>query len=517
MEDKRGLEQQARALIDNNPDEAVKIYRQIWDNFRAEFNDWDAFFTIKAMKNINNPDFKWAFLLAENFKTDKVGNIYSWLIFDKVVKGKSRNELIASHNKIVKLVDFASQKNLRLDNSFPCPITISIMKLCDEYSDNMFNATKINELLSLLDYNLLSSTPQTKNTQDRGNIEFASDLEKYFSLKTKSLFKLAEYEECKVFCKIALEQIQQFHNNNDTWFKMRFALSEYKLGNNQSSEILLQELLSTRTGSDKWFLYKDIAEVFYEQSDFEKAWKYAVDAVYYGNEPHFLIGLYLLQTRILFKLKRVDDGKVLAELIASILNEQNWRDKERYNKLFNFYQIDRNITKTVSELVADAKILWDSERYNNKERTKGTIISIHNNNKIGRIITEDNRIIDFHKKDFSMRVNSIQNLKNVEVEFFIMNSFDNRLIAENISIIKKNHVNHQNELIGKTFIGTVKNSTDYGIFINLDGSSDGLLHKKNLPESYKNNFKITFPNGSDVKVIVDKVTEKGIQLKLIEK
>ena len=86
MEDKRGLEQQAKALIGNNPDEAVRIYKQIWDNFRLEFNDWDAFFTIKAMRNVNNPDFEWALLLSENFRTDKVGNIYSWLIFDKVVK-----------------------------------------------------------------------------------------------------------------------------------------------------------------------------------------------------------------------------------------------------------------------------------------------------------------------------------------------------------------------------------------------------------------------------------------------
>src|SRR5690606_31556691 len=101
---------------------------------------------------------------------------------------------------------------------------------------------------------------------------------------------------------------------NDLWFNMRIAIAEEKLGNFEKSEMLFKELLSSRAGSDKWFLYRDISEIYFEQKEYEKAWKYAIDAAYYGNEPHFLIGLYLLQTRILYKLDRSEDGKVLAEL-----------------------------------------------------------------------------------------------------------------------------------------------------------------------------------------------------------
>ena len=91
-------------------------------------------------------------------------------------------------------------------------------------------------------------------------------------------------------------------------------------------------MLSSKAGNDKWFLYRDIAEVYFEQKDFLKAWKYAIDGAFYGNEPHFLIGLYLLQARILFKLERPLDGKILAELIATILKEQQWGDKASWEK-----------------------------------------------------------------------------------------------------------------------------------------------------------------------------------------
>ena len=41
-----------------------------------------------------------------------------------------------------------------------------------------------------------------------------------------------------------------------------------------------------------WFLYRDISEIYFEQKEYSKAWKLAVEATYYGNEPHFLIGLF---------------------------------------------------------------------------------------------------------------------------------------------------------------------------------------------------------------------------------
>jgi hypothetical protein len=326
--------------------------------------------------------------------------------------------------------------------------------------------------------------------------------------------KLGNYEECKAFCNKGLELLSKFHYNNDLWFRMRIALSEDKLGNHDISETLFKELLSSKAGNDKWFLYRDIAEVYFEQKDFTKAWKYAVDGSFYGNEPHFLIGLYLLQARILFKLERPLDGKILAELIAVILKEQGWGDKAEYTKLFQFYNIERTELRPLSYVLTDAKKFWQNERYGNKSKVKGTIISIHKNGKIGRIKDLQGNIIGFHKKDLLKKVKSIDNLNGASVEFFVMDSFDGKKIAESITITTAPVVQKTIDIVGKRFEGTVKNVADFGVFFYLKDAPNGLLHKNSLPIELKDNMKESFPVGKKLNLVVEKVTEKGIQLKL---
>jgi tetratricopeptide (TPR) repeat protein len=399
METKRDFEAKAKALISTNPDEAVKLYHELWVSYPDQFNSWDAFYAVKAMRAANSTNLTWANELAEKFKGDRVGNLYGWLIFDRCVKGKNRTEILSNEKFIEGLIDLAPQKSLKEDDAFPCPTTISILKLCDAHAENLFNAKRINELLSGLDYNILSNKSKTIETQERGEVELSSDLEKYFALKTKALLKLTEFHTCIEQCNKGLELLDKFHYNNDLWFKMRIALSEEGLGNHERSEELFKVLLESKAGNDKWFLYRDISEVYFEQGDFVKAWKYAVDAAFYGNEPHFLIGLFLLQARILFKLERPTEGKILAELISSILKEQEWNDKAEYIKLFTYYKIDRTTLPTVNVLIKEARKFWQNERYGNKPKHKGKIISIHKNGKIGRIKDQNNNLIEFHKKD----------------------------------------------------------------------------------------------------------------------
>ena len=319
MESKLDLEIRAKALINSLPDEAVKIYRMIWESYSEQFNAWDAFYTLKAMRGAADLNLSWAIELAEKFNDQRVRNLYGWLVFEKCIKGKNRNEIINNENYIASLLKYTPQKDQRESSEFPCPTTISIFKLCDAYAENLFNAKKINELLNELDYNKLSRRAIKIETKERDDVELASDMEKYFALKTKALLKLEEYDACNELSKKGLESLEKFHFNNDLWFKMRIALSEDGLGNYEASEKLLKELLTSKAGYDKWFLYRDIAEVYNEQGDYKKAWKFVVDSAYYGNEPHYLIGLYLLQARILFKLERPIEGKILAELIATIL------------------------------------------------------------------------------------------------------------------------------------------------------------------------------------------------------
>src|SRR5690606_35682459 len=125
METKRDIEAKAKSLLNSNPEEALKIYKNIYEVFPDEFNSWDAFYAIKASRLVQNADLKWAIELVEKYEDEKVANLYGWLIFDKCVKGKQRKELIQNESVILTLPKYSLQKNLREDGSYPCPTTIS--------------------------------------------------------------------------------------------------------------------------------------------------------------------------------------------------------------------------------------------------------------------------------------------------------------------------------------------------------------------------------------------------------
>jgi len=519
MEPKRDLDTKAKALVKTSPEEAVKIYTQIWENYSSDFNSWDAFYTLQSLRGSKSPSLKWARELIEKYPEEITGNIYGWLVFDHCIKGKERKDILAFEPFITSLPKFCTQKDLSVDTQYPCPTTISILKLCEAHSENQFNATKINSLLEALDYQKLSAVPKAFTKDDGKEVEPSSDLEKYFSLRTKALFKLAKYEDCKELAELALQRLDKFHTDNDLWFKMRIALCEEGLGNHETSEQQLSELLSSRAGSNKWFLYRDLADVCFEKGEYVKAWKYAVDATFHGNEPGFMIKLYLLQAKILYKLSRAEEGKLLAELIAAILKEEGWREKQEYSKLFSFYKIDTSAIRSAQEVLKDANQFWSKERYGNQAKEQGEIIRINRNGKSGLIKLPSGERVDFHKKDLVKRFKSLEELVGAQVEFYKMAAFNGKPAGECIEVKKmpvRNAAPTDSSFPKGELEGTVKNVADFGVFIKIPGHGDGLLHKSKVPAKWQESMKEIFPTGKKVKVKIQKVTDKGTQLQLVD-
>jgi hypothetical protein len=518
---KRELQIQAESLIKKGSQkEAILICRKLWDKFPQNepdsFNLYDAILTLKATKNNYDVDFNFIYQVSKMY-ADKpqIKNSFSWFVFHKYIKSSANNDLIQHENVIYKLVEITSQKDLRADNSYPCPVTIAILNLVKAYSKGLFNASKVIEWLDKLNPDLLSKEVRIIPTTERGDIEDASDLEKYYALSTKALLKLERYHECEDKCKIALKEFDSFHYDNSLWLQMRIALCEEHIGNIDKSEHLFQEILNTKAGSDKWFIYREISSLYFEKGDYENAWSYAVDSAFYGNEPEYMIGLFLLQARILVKLYRVEESKILAELIGAILKEKGWKNKQEYTKLLNYHNVDIPNLKSAKSLFRKAKKFWVSERYEGLEEEKGKIIFIHSKGKLGKIKSTNGSVYNFHKRDFSSRQSYLPVLKNAEVTFTVMNSYDNKQVAENIKVLKveKSTIPDQFK-VGTLITGTIKNLAEFGIFVRLNENEDGLLHKNALPDDLKNTYNEKFTSGQKIKVKVIKVTEKGAQLKL---
>lgn len=517
---KREIQIQAETFLKQGSNkDAFEICEQLWKEFPQDtpdnFNLYDAILTLKATKNHYEADFDFVYQIANIYKENElVRNFFSWYVFYKSIKGATGQEIIQRENIILKLLQTVPQKRMDENSTFPCPVTISILNLIKAHSKGMFNANKVNEWLGQLNPTYLSRKVNIIPNTEKGDKEDSSDLEKFYGYKTKALLKLERYKECMELCAQALEDLKSFHYDNSLWFKMRIALCHEKLGNLDESESLFQELLSTKAGSDKWFLYSDLAEIYFEQGQFEEAWKYAVDAAFYGFDLDKMNNLFYLQAKILFKLGRTEEGKILAQLIAAVLKKEGYKVKQDYDKLFKFYSIDSDGDLDVKTIHRTAQKFWIAERYSGKTIQKGTIVFIHRNDKNGKIKTSDGNTFDFHKRDFQKRLRNLEELKEAEVSFVIMNSFNGKKVAENITILAKKEL-PKNDLTGKILLGTVKNVAEFGIFVKLNGFGDGLIHKSKLSKAQQDSFESDFIPNQEINVEVIDVTEKGIKLKLV--
>lgn len=113
---------------------------------------------------------------------------------------------------------------------------------------------------------------------------------------------------------------------------------------------------------------------------------------------------------------------------------------------------------------------------------------------------------------------SIESLNGATVEFYLVELHDGKKIAENIYVISKPKLNYSENIVGKVIEAVVVGISEFGVFfeLELEGIKKGLLHKSNIPEKLRENLNSAFPKGKKVKVRVDKITDKGIQLKLAD-
>ena len=508
------ISNKAKGLVESAPQEAYDLYVQLLNDFNEEFSGWDAFNLMKVARKIHRTNFKLLVEVTERFKDEnKVTGLFSWFVFDKYVKKKNHSEVLQNEVEISKMLTICPQKDMKSDDTYPCPVTISVFTLVDAHANNLFNARKIKELLGFVDKDKLSPNARTINTEKRGDIKLASDYEKYYANLTKALLKLEEYQECLDLCEEALNELENnFHYNNDLWFKMRIALCYEGLDDFEKGEQLFKELIESKAGGDKWFLYRDIAELYYEKEDYDKSYKYSIDSALLGNEPHFLINLYLLQARLLFKLGKVEEGKIYAQLIASILKEQEWNVKAEHSKIIKYYQVTVEDAEPVNKIHKKAKSIWLKEKYKDKAKLDGIVDVIHKNGKSGFIKSNEGETFFFGKRDLLKSVRRLDEILKAKVSFYEGDSNGKNKSANAVEVIELNK-EKLDDLIGSKHDGVVTKVVDFGLFVGgLKNGKYGLVHAKKLPSDFEHQF----TKGQKVTVEVTRITKKNeLELKLI--
>jgi len=323
---------------------------------------------------------------------------------------------------------FIEQYNVVLD---PKNFSFLLKKFKDKASVNW---SVVNKFCDLVSVDLLDTTSRTIEVERKGEMkpmELASNKENWFAIKSKALFETQHYQECFELSKVAIESFEKFHYSNDVWFARRIALSKKHLGNSADA---LNELLLILKRKKDWFIQFEVALLYKENGDYDKAFKYAISAINNFGDLEYKVGLLVFIAEVL-DLKGEKELSFKHYSLSKLLRvQEEWSVPNAVSDAlaqFSFEPI--NIDK-LSDLIRALKKYWSSfnaqqtfPKYNTNKIQTGKIDRILNNNEKGAdgfIKFDGNRSIYFRLYETTEMIKKVA--IGVEVEFKIIPASEDR-------------------------------------------------------------------------------------------
>lgn len=340
---------------------------------------------------------------------------YSWALYQlHVKKPEDKTELLEAVDLITQLVP---QEDLS-EKDGVCAYTMSMMKLLDylyknkDYENIIIWSEKLNP-----DY--LSKKTSTFTTDDGREVKLASNKEKYYNWLSKSYQEVEDYDECLSVSKKALEELDQFTNNSDIWFKWRIARSCRELGEYDEAIEYLNDIYRFKKD---WFVQWEIAENYFFMGEEEKSLEYAASAALSRGDSDKKIKLYSL----LEDLLEDDDPEIALKhsyLIYSIRLHNEWNIDEGLEEEIANAGLDTENTE-YWKIEKELKSYWKDLKFKNQQPTFGVISRIFPHGKTGFVKDESGHSYFFNGFEFKGDPNKYR--EGVKVSFYIEEGYDKK-------------------------------------------------------------------------------------------
>ena len=340
---------------------------------------------------------------------------YSWALYQlHVKKPEDKTELLEAVDLITQLVP---QEDLS-EKDGVCAYTMSMMKLLDylyknkDYENIIIWSEKLNP-----DY--LSKKTSTFTTDDGREVKLASNKEKYYNWLSKSYQEVEDYDECLSVSKKALEELDQFTNNSDIWFKWRIARSCRELGEYEEAIKYLNDIYRFKKD---WYIQWEIAENYFFMGEEEKSLEYAASAALSRGDSDKKIKLYSL----LEDLLEDDDPEIALKhsyLIYSIRLHNEWNIDEGLEEEIANAGLDTENTE-YWKIERELKSYWKELKFKNQQPTFGVISRIFPHGKTGFVKDESGHSYFFNGFEFKGDPNKYR--EGVKVSFYIEEGYDKK-------------------------------------------------------------------------------------------
>jgi tetratricopeptide (TPR) repeat protein len=373
---------------------------------------------ISALRHTNNFDNAFKFLnhykLNIDYNTKEIVlNAYGWLLFSKF---KAENLQIDNHNseteifeddetidnnanyhlnksEIIQLIEDSIPLLLCFDNEFAYSVLSNLFNsvLKTEKKKPNSNWKFVSDFCDRIAPKLLKTECRTIEVTRKGitkPMELASDRENWYAYKSKALMKLGKFQECYDVSKLALEALEKFHYSNDIWFARRIALSKKNLGNPEDAIKELQQILRKKK---EWFIQKELAELYKEQDENNKAFDFAIDAINNYGDLEFKIDLLYLLGELLKAKGETDMAFKHYVLSLLIRQSEEWTVPEKLINAISQFQNEGITIDKLSSLKSELKKYWKSFQLQPEQRV---ITNQKQAGEISKILHQDEKGTD---------------------------------------------------------------------------------------------------------------------------
>lgn len=414
------LREKAKSLRNEERyNEALPVYKELWDNYRDNCNEWDCWgyaFVLRKLKK-----FKESLVVSrEVYKKypefENIKSVYAWCIYYTEIGIKVINDIktfIKAANGIIKLTKQEDKYS---------PYTITVFKVLEYFQNKqIYNPQEIIEWTDKLNPDILDTEPFSFKNEEGKDMEIASKKEQWYMLRSKALLKKELFKECIEISEKGLNSFGKFHYGDDIWLKRNIALSKAGLGN---IDIAINELKELLKKKKEWFIQHELAKLYKQKNDIENAITFSVDAALNFGDTKLKIKLYKLITNLLIIQNMHDLAKKHVEFICKLQKSNKLKEDPNFTKLMKDYGIDGSDTSDINELERELKKIWNKLKFGNKQEQYGVISSILPNGKTGFITTSNNNSCFFFIKDFKGKKELLN--KNQKVSFYLEDSFDKK-------------------------------------------------------------------------------------------
>lgn len=408
------LRKKAKQLKEEqNYDEAVKVYSEIYSNDCDKWLGWEYSYCLKKLgKNDEAIEIcKRIYSKEKNFKYNN--DLLAWLLFEVYFKDINKNYTYKEINHLYEIAIFISKIVHQDENSPYEKVMLKTLKILKHHSNK--NEDKILGIIGRLDVKKLSDIPPTYVVNNRKQ-EFQSNKEMFYVYKSKALYSKKSYQDCIECCEEALTSINKFHHDNEIWIESRKALC---VGQIESIDVAIDKLKELSAIKNHWIFHYEIGQLYQSIKEYEKALLYYCRAAITSEHDQMKVTLYFEMALLI----EMTGDNYYANMHA--LYSKYIRDKEGWNISTELNSFLDKIDKREKENNVQYIVLqdyWIRKIYEMLGEQKGTITSIAINGKFGFVRSRSGSY--YFKTDSTL--GRFYPKQNDNVTFCIVKSFDKK-------------------------------------------------------------------------------------------